>query len=177
MSLAGSALEPADPGCPWPGIGHDPFVIGAGNDAVLRRQQWHLPGTFASGGGLTIPGAWCSGPTATPLVVGQGNAAVLQYDGSTGAFVKTFASGGGAAPLVRFPNGDLLSRSGNAGCCSTTAAPALVKTSPAAVCASHRPGVRAQRRPSSATRCSIRCCSTTVAPPPSSRPRQRQRER
>jgi len=44
------------------------------------------------------------------FVVGEGNDAVLEYNGTTGAFVKTFTSGGSlSAPvgLVFGPNGDL----------------------------------------------------------------------
>ena len=83
-------------------------------------------------------------------------ASVLEYDGTTGAFVKTFASGGGLnGPfgLVFGPNGDLFVSSSNTDAVleydGTTGAFVKSFVSPRQRRAgfSHRPGVRSQRRP------------------------------
>jgi outer membrane protein assembly factor BamB len=53
---------------------------------------------------------------AGDLFVSSGNNAVLEYDGTTGTFVKTFANGGGLTGpngLAFGPNGDLFVSSGN----------------------------------------------------------------
>ncbi len=62
---------------------------------------------------LAVPG---KAARADFFVTGVFNNAVLEYNGTTGAFVKTFASGGGLSGpvgLVFGPNGDLFVSGGN----------------------------------------------------------------
>src|SRR5262249_35818271 len=68
---------------------------------VLRRSLWWLALALPAGPG---------GARADLFVSDEGTNAVLEYNGTTGAFVKSFASGGGLARpggLVFGPNGDL----------------------------------------------------------------------
>ena len=70
-------------------------------------------GTFADGGGIYFPRGLAFGPNGNLFVANEGTDAVLQFNGTTGAFVSTFVPTGGgglAAPkgLAFSPDGSTL---------------------------------------------------------------------
>ncbi len=69
-------------------------------------------GTFAQGGGLSVPFGLAYGPDNNLYVSSLGNSKILEYNGSTGAFIGTFAtlqSNGNAYPnqIAFGPDGNL----------------------------------------------------------------------
>ncbi len=109
MFAAGGGLDDA-----W-GLAFAPngnlFVCSEDNDVVIQYGALgELIGTFASGGGLDKPHGLAFGLNGNLLVASAGSANVLEYDWSSGAFVRVFASGGGLAyphDLTFGPNGNL----------------------------------------------------------------------
>jgi glucose/arabinose dehydrogenase len=84
------------------------YVSSNGDDSVKRYDaDGNLVGTFvASGsGGLDNPYGLVIGPDGNLFVVSQATNAVLKYNGSTGAFIETFA----ADDLVNQPTAILFS--------------------------------------------------------------------
>ena len=98
------------------GPGGELFVCSGGSRdwAVLRYERdGTFRGTFAAGDGLAHPYQSLFGPDGNLYVSGQGNNAVLRFDGTTGRAMGVFVRPGAGGlnnirGIVFHPDGDLL---------------------------------------------------------------------
>jgi sugar lactone lactonase YvrE len=78
------------------------FLVSSSNtNQVLRyTDTGTFVGVWAQGGGLSSPQGLAYGPNKDLYVASYANGSILEYDGMTGAFVKTFASSATTAQSV-----------------------------------------------------------------------------